>query len=119
METKARRGDLVLMEETRSSFYLDHGTQSETFYRLAVVTACTRDGLAKNVARFSFGSISPAKYGITGRRWVIATSDNDVPAIIARMGELTATRDGWDADTFASFDDAREFLTPFRRIVAA
>lgn len=109
--TPAKRGDLLLVEESRSWTGANFQSGGSSTFRLVTVIGISRDGRARKVKRFG---CSNATYGVTGRCWVIDAAGNDVAAASAAMRARIA--EDWQADCFDSFEAARAFLTPFRKL---
>lgn len=47
VDTRAKRGDIVTWGEQRTAFYLDRPSETSVTWYIGIVTAVTRDGLAK------------------------------------------------------------------------
>lgn len=103
--TKARKGDLVLVRETRSSFHLAGGCVASTTFRLYSVAQCDRLGHVKFALPLT---ADRAKVEIRGERWVLPSTSVNVPAI----REAIAAGE-WDADRFDSLEAARNFVREF------
>lgn len=118
--SKARRGDLVMIELRTSYTMSSFKREERTEYRLMTVTNLTRDGRVKMVRDDRYG---PGSYtreigkmlGYTGAYWLLPQTSWDVERAQKIAREHTypnsATPRCWD-----SLESAREALRPARRM---
>lgn len=108
--TKARRGDLAAIESVRSATFLKGGTVSEKFFALALVTGVSREG---RILRYRVAGTLYETRNTPARALVVSQENcrttEAFEALAARCGEQ------WNANEFATVEDVRAFLRPFKR----
>lgn len=111
--SRARKGDLVLIETEHSYDYLNGGRRRTTSYQLCVVGAATRDGMVK-------ATLDPSAYAAgrqplqlskrAGRRWVLGQDRVDVDGAMRSLAAERSNQFGAVQD-FESFEQAQEFVS--------
>lgn len=111
--SRARKGDLVLIETEHSYDFLNGGRRRTTSYQLCVVGAATRDGTVK-------ATLDPSAYHAgrqplqlskrAGRRWVLGQDRVDVDGAMRSLAAERSNRFGAVQD-FESFEQAQEFVS--------
>lgn len=99
---RARRGELIVVPVTRSYMSLQDGIHERTTYLVERITSVRRDGTAQ--ARESLIDGTPSRGVVIGQ---LVVKDIDVE----RASRAIVER---GSDEFASLEEVREFLRPFR-----
>lgn len=107
---KARKGDLVVVEETSSSYVLGEGTRESTDVRVGVVTSTDRDGRVTGWSTNADGSY-PQKVTHRQKTYKLEAERVDVPAAMQAARE-NRWPGGQEGRPFSSVDAAREAVRP-------
>ena len=110
--TKARRGDLVVLEKRTSYTTTSEGYHEATVYDVGIVASITRDGIVKAVET-RYGGSTPLKnmHGI-GRTFVVPQGEINVREA-AEAAWSNEWRPGYPGKPFDSLDDLRDVVRPF------
>lgn len=111
----AKRGDLVLVVEDRREFIIGQEAQEYVAAVVGIVASIDRLGHVKRYAS-TWGSVCamPAR----ARALVVSKADIDVTAAFDAAKAHTYPGHPTQPQPFASIDEAREFLRPFRKASA-
>ncbi len=116
-QTKARKGDLVLVERVTRDFVIGQGSQQRTAYDFGLVASATREGVVKTFRAVGWGdsllseSAEPIRHA---RCWVMYAKTVDVNGVL-----VAAKAHHWEghpgqAKAFDTFDDAKAVAARFR-----
>ena len=113
LASRARKGDLVLIETEHSYDLLNGGRRRTISYQLCVVGAATRDGTVK-------ATLDPSAYAAgrqplqlsmrVGRRWVLGQDRVDVDGAMRSLAAERSNQFGTVQD-FETFEEAQEFVS--------
>lgn len=99
---RAKRGELIVVPVTLSYTYLHGGIRESSYYLVQRVTSVRRDGTAQ--ARESLIDGTPSRGVVVGQMVVQGIDVERASRAIVERG----------SDEFASLEEVREFLRPFR-----
>lgn len=109
---KAKKGDLVVIEETSSSYIIGKGSEEETTVRVGIVTSTDRDGRVTSYSTNADGSY-PQKVGNRQKTYKLEQERVDVQGAMA-----AAAANPWPhkpeakGKPFASLAEARAAVAP-------
>jgi hypothetical protein len=84
--TRARKGDLVIVEQTRHDYIIGQGSQERTTFDVAVVASATRDGAVKTYRGVGWGDELLSSNSVPARHsrcYVASAADVDLDATLA------------------------------------
>jgi hypothetical protein len=118
--TKARKGDLVLVERIDRDYVIGQGAVEYTTYNVGVVASATRDGIAKTWRRVGWGSAlisgghaEPLQNSrLVSRYWVMPAKRIDVEAALRAAKAHHWPGHPGQPKAFDSLDEARSALRP-------
>ena len=116
--TKAKRGDLVVIEKRTSYTTTSAGYHEATIYEVGIVTSITREGVTKAIET-RYGGPTPLKniYGV-GRTFIVSQDEIDVRAA-AEAAWSNEWKPGYPGKPFDSLDEVRSVVSPFKYQQAA
>lgn len=117
MTTKAKRGDLAAIVETRTDYFIGQASKERTTITLGIVTSVTREGLIKalQVPFSSDDHGARAPYHVTPyiQTLLVPAAAVDVAGVMAAYRQHTYAGHT-QIEPFESVDAARAFVAPFR-----
>jgi len=118
----ARKGDLVAVVTEQRNYVIGSGLRESTAVRLGIVGSATRDGIAKMVRTFNYGTGEPsAAVAVSPRDRVLVVNGVDrdaaVAAYCARRWPTAPHSDS--VPPVESVEAMRELLRPFRSAAVA
>lgn len=135
---KARKGDLILVEETRANHYSVAAVReaeakgrtlpsATTTYAFGVVASATREGVAKSWFPVGYGdetvsayaTLITQRFGSAPRTWVMSRKEIDVAAVMEAAKAHHWPGHPGQPQSFETFDDACAIARPHRLTVAS
>lgn len=126
--TKARKGDLILVEETTRNYYSvatyaeakaagQTLPESETTYQFGVVASATKEGEVKAWSQLAWGdeliNASSSRPIGHSRRWVMSAKTIDVAGVLTAAKSHHYPGHPGQPKPFSSFDEAKRLAQPF------
>lgn len=134
----ARKGDLILVEETRSNSYSVAAyrearakgrelPRTTTTYAFGVVASATREGVAKSWFPVGYGDQAVSEYaqpltqrfGLARRTWVMSRKEIDVAAVMQAAKAHHWPGHPGQPQAFDTYEEACAIARPYRLLVAS
>lgn len=116
MTTAAKRGDLVVIESTHTDFVIGSGSSKRQTFEIGIVTSIDRQGIVQRI-KDAWGS--PRRLYSWERVYIASkTSVHAEQAHEAAQTQHTYPGHPGQPMPFASLDEAKAFLTPYRIVQA-
>lgn len=113
-DVPAKRGDLILVEERRSSASVNFKGTMNKVYTFQIARSVSRQGKVTKREPIEFYDNPPAIRELAPAVFIIPADRVNTKALIADLRERLQDRQhGWNANTFSSLDDARAFARKF------